>query len=119
MSPGAGGAFPPEQPSSLAHELDDRIVLLLHRLRTPLTTMKGWAEMAERQAQPGVAATHVLPHLHQIVEAIRGMETEIDALAAEADTRLAGLGQAASAPDTSESDSTCPESGTPAFPPPE
>jgi len=112
VCPGTGGAYPPDQPKNANYELEARIVEVLHRLRTPLTIAKGWAEMAERQAQPGTAATQLLPHLHQIIEAIRGMETEINVLAAEANARLADPNWGASQTDTGKSDRTGPESRT-------
>jgi signal transduction histidine kinase len=98
MAPGIGGGYSPEQPRR-PDEFDERIVLLLHRLRTPLTTMKGWAEMAERQASTGIPAASLLPHLGHVLESIRQLQGEIDALAAEVHARAeATPHQPASAP---------------------
>ncbi|HEX6511327.1 MAG TPA: hypothetical protein VF157_03445 [Chloroflexota bacterium] len=69
-------------------EPDDAIGLVLHRLRTPLTALKGWAEIAHRDARSGTPSKDLIPALELIVRSSLQLQREIDVLAAEARARL-------------------------------
>ena len=56
----------------------------MHRLRTPLTSIKGWTALAERRAASGASAAEVRAYLVQTMQAVRDMNSAIDAIAAEA-----------------------------------
>ena len=57
-------------------ELESRIASVLHRLRTPLTAIKGWNELA-RRARPEERSTY----LDQTASAIIVMQSAIDEIA--------------------------------------
>lgn len=82
MEPGArraGGVLSPGVPA----ELDEAIGLVLERLRTPLTAIKGWNQLARRQLRRGAAAGDVEPLLARTSQAVVDMQEAIDMIAAE------------------------------------
>lgn len=69
-------------------ELDVLIGSVLHRLRTPLTAIKGWTELAHRDAREEDSAANLLPYLARTRRAVTEMQEAIDTIAAEGRARL-------------------------------
>ena len=94
-------------------ELDELIALVLHRLRTPLTAVKGWTQIARRGAEAGVPSEQLMPQLDEVLHAAIVLQHEIDALAAEAlvrrDARDLNRPRKVREPVQSEDSAPCPE----------
>jgi signal transduction histidine kinase len=75
-----------DQPGGAPPELDALIASVLHRLRTPLTAIKGWNELALRRAhqQPD---RELEACLTRVRDAVIVMQRAIDEIAAEGQAR--------------------------------
>ena len=66
----------------VADELESRIASVLHRLRTPLTAIKGWTHIS-RKANPETPAAELAAYLDQTMCAVNRMQEAIDVIEAE------------------------------------